>query len=183
MELHLIIGPMFAGKSTELIRRARRFRSINKTVLAINHTLNVRYGSNQITTHSNGIFEGCLIGDTLQQIESSNAGEFEKADVIIIEELQFFADALAKIVEWVESKNKIVVAAGLDGDSERKEFGDVLKLIPYADTVFKISALCPYCKDGTAAHFTKRLTTEKTVITVGSSNEYAAVCRKHYKHN
>ena len=67
-KLELIIGPMFSGKSTELIRHANRYISIGKKVLAINHSFNKRYGSDKITTHDNKIFNDCVIVDNLDDL-------------------------------------------------------------------------------------------------------------------
>jgi len=75
---------------------------------------------------------------------------------------------------------KKIIAAGLDGDFERKPFGDVLRLIPYANNVNKINALCTICKDGTQACFSKRITESKDTTLVGSKDVYVAVCREHY---
>jgi thymidine kinase len=103
-----------------------------------------------------------------------------KNDVIIIEELQFFTDAYESIVKWCDINNKIVIAAGLDGDFLRNPFGDVLRLIPHAEKVTKLSALCKKCGDGTLAHFTKRITNDNQTTLVGSDDIYEAVCRKHF---
>ena len=178
--LELIFGPMFAGKSTELIRRADNYQVINKVILAINHTINKRYGSSQITTHNNAILRGCIVVDKLEDVEKQFQKAFMNADVILIEELQFFKDAFDTIIKWVEKDNKTVIAAGLVGDSDRKPFGDVLRLIPFADNIKKVSALCKKCGDGTLAHYTKKNTKSTRQIEVGSTDIYEAVCRKHY---
>lgn len=178
MELHLIIGPMFAGKSTELIRIANRYKSIGKTILAINHSSNTRYGTDQITTHNKTTLKPCLITERLSNV--SNTSEFASCDVILIEELQFFKDAFENIIMWIEKYNKTVVAAGLDGDINRNMFGDVLKLVPYADSVTKVSALCKCCGDGTLAHFTRRKLQDEKGVIIGGEELYESVCRKHF---
>ena len=105
-----------------------------------------------------------------------------KADVIFVEEIQFFPDAFENISHWVDKLGKTVIVTGLDGDSSRKPFGDVLRLIPIADKVRKLSALCKRCADGTPAHFSKRISSETQTTLIGSSDKYEAVCRKHYFH-
>ena len=75
---------------------------------------------------------------------------------------------------------KIVIAAGLDGDSNREPFGDVLRLIPYAEKVTKLSAFCKICQDGTPAFFTKRVTKCNDKVIVGSEDKFIATCRRHY---
>jgi thymidine kinase len=175
--LQLIIGPMYAGKSTELIRIINRYKCLNKNIIIINHTFNNRYGSIGLTTHNLEKIEQCIILENLKDLDKNI---FEKSDVIIIEELQFFSDAYNVIIDWCDKHHKTVIAAGLDGDFMRNPFGDVLKLIPHAEKITKLNALCKKCGDGTSAHFTKRITKDVQTTLVGSNDIYEAVCRKHY---
>ena len=91
-----------------------------------------------------------------------------------------FDDAFDNIILWVDKLNKTVICAGLDGDFERNPFGDVLKLIPYADKVKKLTALCKKCNNGTPAIFSKRITNNNKQTIVGGADMYESVCRKHY---
>ena len=178
MSLEIIIGPMFAGKSTSLIKRIRRFKTIGKNIIIINHIWNQRYNSNQLTTHDCDKIDNCILLEHLTKFDETE--DFSKTDIIVIEELQFFKDAYENIIKWCDL-GKHVIAAGLDGDYKREPFGDVLRLIPHAEKVTKIHALCKRCQDGTIASFTKRLFTEEdSNIRVGSNEYYEAVCRKHY---
>ena len=176
--LELIIGPMYAGKSTELIKKINVYKFLEKKMVAINHKINNRYGSEGITTHNNNVYDNCFIFEKLKNFEQEDI--FNETEIIIIEELQFFEDAFEMITKWCDIHKKKVIAAGLDGDFERKPFGDVLRLIPHANVVKKISALCTICKDGTQACFSKRITDSKDKTLVGSKDIYVAVCRKHY---
>lgn len=180
-ELQLIIGPMYAGKSTELIRIINRYKCLNKNIIVINHALNNRYGSIGLTTHNKEKIDKCIIIDKLGDLTLNHQNYFNDADVIIIEELQFFNDAFVCITDWCDNHNKTVIAAGLDGDFMRDPFGDVLRLIPHAEKITKLNALCKKCGDGTPAHFTMRTITKDSKIMVGSDELYEAVCRKHYK--
>jgi thymidine kinase len=175
--LELIIGPMYAGKSTELIRSVNRYKCLGKNIVVINHKLNNRYGSSQLTTHNKEKIDHCII---LEKLKELNDDLLNKADVIIIEELQFFEDAFDMVKKWCDENKKTVIAAGLDGDFMRQSFGDVLKLIPHAEKVTKLSALCKRCGDGTLAHFSKRITKEDKITLIGSNEIYEAVCRKHF---
>jgi thymidine kinase len=179
--LELIIGPMYAGKSTELIRIINRFKCLDKNVLVINHMINNRYGSSSLTTHNRESFDECIILEKLADVQKEEYSDiFQKADVIVIEELQFFGDAYDSIIHWIDHCGKCVVAAGLDGDARKLPFGDVLRLIPHAEKVRKLNALCKRCGDGTKAHFSKRITKDEQTILVGSDDVYEAVCRKHF---
>ncbi len=175
--LELIIGPMYAGKSTELIRIINRYKCLNKKITVINHKLNDRYGSSCLTTHNKDKIDNCIILSKLNDLEEDI---IFNSDVIIIEEMQFFEDAYDVIIKWCDIYHKNVVGAGLDGDFMRQPFGDVLRLIPHAEKVNKLSALCKRCGDGTLAHFSKRITQSNEKTLVGSDDIYEAVCRKHY---
>jgi thymidine kinase len=99
--------------------------------------------------------------------------------VILINEGQFFPDLYDFVNELLKADKKVYVC-GLDGDFERKKFGNILDLIPLCDKVRKLTSLCSICKDGTPAIFSMRLTEEKEQTIVGSDN-YIPVCRKCYK--
>lgn len=175
--LKLIIGPMFAGKSTELIRIMRMYKAIGKNILPINHILNDRYGSpTNITTHNEDIHR-CIAVKSLSEVKQD---DLMVAEVIAIEELQFFPDAFEKITHWVDVLGKTVIAAGLDGDFERNPFGDVLKLIPHCNEVIKVNAYCSQCKDGTFASFSLRHSDTTTSQLLVGSKVYEPVCRYHY---
>ena len=177
--LELIIGPMYAGKSTELLRIINRYKCLNKNITVINHVYNNRYGSVNLTTHNREKFDKCIILENLKDLESKE-DIFTSCEVIIIEELQFFNDAYDTIIDWCDNHKKIVIGAGLDGDFQRKPFGHVLQLIPHAEKIRKLNALCKKCGNGTSAHFTKRIVSENEKTLVGSDGLYEAVCRKHY---
>ena len=176
--LELIIGPMYAGKSTELLRKINMYEFLDKNIIVINHVINNRYGSSNLSTHNKEYYDKCIILEKLIELEKKKI--FNDVEIIIIEELQFFQDAFDIVKKWIDIDNKKVIAAGLDGDFERKPFGDVLRLIPYAEKVTKLNALCKRCNDGTLAPFTKRIINKKCTTLVGSNEIYEAVCRKHY---
>lgn len=178
--IDIVIGSMFSGKSTELIRRINRYKVLGKKILVINHRLDQRYSENSISTHSNMVLE-CLSLQKLSDIKGNEKyqKEYDNCEVLVIEEAQFFDDLYDVVVNAADNDNKIVIVAGLDGDSNREEFGDILKLIPKCDSVKKLHALCVKCKDGTCASFTKRLVKNDSQIYIGVS-EFIAVCRYHY---
>jgi thymidine kinase len=100
--------------------------------------------------------------------------------VVIIDEGQFYGDLYEKVRVWADTLPIHIVVTGLDGDSDRKPFGDILKLIPLAEEVERLSALCSVCKDGTLAHFSKALILKEEQVSIGGANCYVPVCRKHY---
>lgn len=176
--IEIILGSMFSGKSTELIRQHKRYKVINKKVLVIKYHIDKRYDSgNKISTHDKQQIE-CLSLEKLEHLYDSS--EFKEADVIIIEEAQFFEDLFNFSTNSADKYGKIVIVAGLDGDFKRNPFGDILKLIPHAEKVSKLSALCTICGDGTKASFTKRIVCSNEITLIGGTNEYLAVCRNCY---
>lgn len=181
--IELIIGPMYANKSTELIKIYNRYSVINKNIIVINHVINNRYGTNSISTHDKTVLNDCMIFDKLSLLMENHEELYQKSEIIIIEEVQFFPDAYEFITNAVDNDNKIIIAAGLSGDFNRQPFEIVTKLIPHAEKINKLSALCKYCSDGTSAHFSKLIVkdfTENGQIIVGGTEKYEAVCRKHY---
>ena len=83
-------------------------------------------------------------------------------------------------MEAADKDNKILYVAGLDGDFKRDEFGQMCKLVPHAEEIKKLKALCSICSDGTEANFTKRIVNDKNVELIGSKESYIPVCRKHF---
>jgi thymidine kinase len=101
------------------------------------------------------------------------------ADVILVNEGQFFEDLYEVVKKWVEIEGKDVVVAGLDGDSNRNKFGQMLDLIPIADKVKKLNSFCMICKYSKKAPFTMRCTDQKEQVLIGSDC-YKPVCRLCY---
>ena len=178
--IDLITGCMFSGKSTEIIRLINRYKALDKKILIINHISDTRYQQNSISTHSN-INIKCFSTDNLDLIKSDPTYNYNSSDIIVIEEGQFFNKLYEFALDAADNNNKIIIIAGLDGDSNREEFGDIIKLIPKCDSITKLHALCSVCKDGTLAPFTKRIVKNETQILVGV-NEFIPVCRHHYIH-
>lgn len=175
-KIDIILGCMFSGKSEELQRRVRRFQAIGKPCMVINSILDTRTDSS-VKSHSNIKLGACKV-DKLLTIK--DMPEFKLADVIAIDEAQFFKD-LYVFVLYCESSGKDLIIAGLDGDSERKPFGQIINCIPLCDSVIKLKAYDMIEKDGTEAIFTKRLSsTEHKQISIGSNDKYISVNRNNY---
>lgn len=179
--LSVTVGCMFAGKSTLAVSTVRRWRSLEKNVLVLKHSSDTRYGANDgMYTHdTDAALVDCMPTDQLLPIISLNA--FINAQVIVIEEAQFFDDLLEFCSIAVDEHDKQVYVYGLDGMATRAAFGQMTALCPIADSFQKIPALCQMCKDGTEAPFTVALTTiPESGVLIGGNETYAAVCRRHY---
>jgi thymidine kinase len=174
--IDIILGPMFSGKSTELLRRCSRLSAIGKKVLYINHTFDTRT-DDSIQTHSK-IRESAI---KLTKLADTPEEKYNEADIIAIDEAQFFDDLYAFVLQC-ERDEKSVIMSGLDGDSNRRPFGQILECIPLCDSVVKLTAMDMMDKDGTEAIFTVRLksTNNKDQVCIGAQDVYASVSRKNY---
>jgi thymidine kinase len=197
--LEIILGPMYAGKSTRLVEVYNQCKFCNISIAVINHKIDNRYDEELLSTHDQ-IKIPCIKTERLMDLwldESSiniltdSINDISKipriqekiqicrSEVILINEGQFFPD-LKEFVDYLLKNEKKIYICGLDGDFERKKFGQILDLIPLCDKVTKLTSLCSLCKDGTPGIFSMRLTKETEQTVVGSEN-YIPVCRKCYK--
>jgi thymidine kinase len=171
--LHLIVGPMFAGKSTELQRRMRRYVVAKQRTLLITHAADQRYATSGVVTHdrvSATALSMSLLADVPRE-------RWTDVDVIGIDEAQFFDD-LVEFVTNALAANKTVVVAALSGTFEQQVFGHVLELVPLADSLEALTAVCSRC--GAHAPFTRRRNAaDSTTVVIGGAEMYEAVCRAH----
>uniref|UniRef100_UPI00398F0B06 thymidine kinase, cytosolic isoform X1 n=2 Tax=Pristiophorus japonicus TaxID=55135 RepID=UPI00398F0B06 len=171
-QIQIIFGPMFSGKSTELMRRVRRYQIAQYQCLVVKYAKDNRYNAEDLATH-----DRC----TMQAVPTTNLSEvYEKAlncAVIGIDEGQFFPDCV-EFSENMANKGKTVIVAALDGTFQRKAFGNILSLVPLAESVVKLSAVCMECYREAA--YTKRLGAEKEVEVIGGTDMYRATCRLCY---
>ena len=175
--LELILGPMFSGKTTQIIQHYKSYTYIGKKIVVINYAEDKRYHDSLLSTHDQ-IMIPCVLAKKLSDIlEDEN---IKAADIILINEGQFFEDIFEITLNFVETQNKKVYICGLDGDFQRNKFGKLLDLIPYCDKITKLNALCACCKNGTAGLFSHRITRETSQIVIGSNN-YRPLCRGCYQ--
>lgn len=173
-KLHLIMGSMYSNKSTELIITLLKYKAIGKNIFCINSTKDIRTPSNEIMTHDGISIPACKATHLIKDVYVPY-----NTHVIGIDEAQFFED-LIPFINMQLSMKMIIIVAGLDGDYQQREFGDILKLIPIADSYQKVHSMCKICQDGTPGSFTKRINIDdKQQIVVGAGEYYISVCRKH----
>ena len=189
--LELFIGSMYSGKTSKLLETYKQCKFCNIPVTIINHVIDDRYHNTMVSTHDQ-VMAPCLQACELNDIWTDNGykkssekkdlwahGAVRDSEVILINEGQFFNDLYDVVVDMLAHNKKIYIC-GLDGDFERKKFGQILDLIPLCDKVTKLTSLCSQCKNGTPGIFSMRLTNETAQTIVGSDN-YIPVCRKCYK--
>jgi thymidine kinase len=179
--LHVITGPMFSGKTTELIRITRQYQSINKKIMVINYSRDTRYDSEgNISSHNREILKKTLSLENLDSLLTTHYDLIQEVDVIIIDEIQFFRNSFDIIRELVENENKVVVVSGLDGDYLQNPFGDICKLSAFCEYFLRLNAICQLSGNFSDAHFTRRLVSSDKTELIGSTDSYIAVSRKVY---
>lgn len=172
-QIQLIIGPMFSGKTTELMRRMKRYQIANHRCLIVKYAGDSRYDvENNVCTHDMQAMSA--VKCTSLQSVAARKDEFR---VIGIDEGQFFPD-IVEFAEHMASSGKVVIVAALDGTYQRKGFPSILQLVPLSESVIKLTAVCMKCY--AEASYTKRRGSETEVEVIGGADKYMAVCRACY---
>lgn len=174
--IELISGPMFSGKTTELLRRLICDAAVKRKVLYIKCQIDVR----SYLTHS-PLYDTILSIRIYRELPGLN--DIKEYDTIGIDEAQFF-DNLDRVKEYADNGKRVIVA-GLTGDAQRMRFGQMVELIPHAEDYQSLHALCVKCAEENRlreAAFTYRIlpAISNEQIDVGGEEKYIAVCRTHY---
>ncbi len=175
--IELICGSMFSGKTEELIRRLRRAEIAKQRVQVFTHSLDVRYGSRQLASHSGANWSAIPVQSAAQVLELVDP----TTTVVAIDEAQFFDANVTQVVDALADRGVRVIIAGLDTDFRGEPFGPMPLLLAQAEQVDKLSAICVVC--GAPASRTQRLIDgapakyDDPVILVGASEVYEARCR------
>jgi thymidine kinase len=168
---------MFAQKTTELVRRIRRYRSVGWRVLVVNHSADTRYGTGCVSSHDSDQ-EPAVAATQLAEVDALVRSEEYQA--VVVDEGQFFPDLFSYATAWADQCDINVVVAGLDGTFQREPFGDMLRLVPHAEEVIRLSALCTRCRDGTKAIYSRRIQGTEEAVQIGATESYEPVCRRHF---
>lgn len=172
--IEVITGCMFSGKTEELIRRLRRALIAKQKVKIFKPSIDARYSQNSIVSHNEQSLPSILISDINEVLEYS-----DDAQVIGIDEAQFFKEEIVNICNSLASQGKRVIVAGLDQDFTGKPFEPIPQLLAIAEYITKQHAICVVC--GNPADKTQRKITDSERVIVGAADIYEARCRKcHY---
>lgn len=172
--IEIITGCMFSGKTEELIRRLRRAQIAKQKVKIFKPNIDSRYSKNSIVSHNEQSLPSILIDDIMEVFKHS-----EDAQVIGIDEAQFFSEDIVSLCNKLASEGKRIIVAGLDQDYTGKPFEPMPQLLAIAEYITKQHAICVVC--GNPADKTQRKTTESERVIVGAADIYEARCRKcHY---
>ena len=176
--LHLIIGPMFSGKTSELIRLKNRATVAKKNCLVIKYNKDDRYDNDKLATHDDIKSDAIrsLGNDLLDTIK--NIHDLNRYDNIFIDEIQFYTDG-ADVCDQLADQGFEVVVCGLQGNFKRQPFGCIPNLVSYADKITHLTAID--AENGEDAPFTARVSSETEEEVIGGTDKYIAVSRKNHK--
>lgn len=180
-KLTVVTGSMFAGKSEELIRLARRALYAKKFVQVFKPTIDDRYDASMLSSHGGIRHHAVPVPD----VRALRGLILEDADVVIIEEAQFFDGSLVELCVEMADRGQEVVCGGLDQDFRREPFGPMPHLMAVADEVIKLRAICMKC--GAPASHTYRQIDGKPahrddpIVLIGATESYEARCRNCYE--
>ena len=168
--IEVICGSMFSGKTEELIRRLRRAAIARQKVEIFKPKIDNRYSDTEIVSHD----AQKIKSRTIQKAEEILEYALE-AQVVGIDEAQFFGDSLVNICQKLANMGKRVIVAGLDQDYRGWPFEPIPQLLAIAEFITKTHAICVIC--GNPANHTYRTSTDKGTVVVGAADKYEARCR------
>jgi len=172
--IEVVCGPMFSGKTEELIRRVKRVQIAKQRVQIFKPAIDVRYDETKVVSHSSQAIESQPVDkatDILINLKDTTR-------VVAIDEIQFFDKEIVKVVEKLANRGYRVICAGLDLDYRGVPFGPMPELLAIADNVQKIQAVCTVC--GAPATRSQRLSDIADTVLLGETDAYDARCRAHY---
>jgi len=172
--IEVICGSMFSGKTEELIRRLRRAQIARQKVVVFKPKIDTRYDKSSIVSHNKQQIKSIIIENPNEILEHSIF-----AQVIGIDEAQFFNNDLIDIVQKLADSGKRVIIAGLDKDYRNKPFEPMPQLLAVAEYITKTLAICVRC--GSPANYTQRITNSTKRVLVGTTDKYEARCRHCYE--
>jgi thymidine kinase len=173
--IEIVCGPMFSGKSEELIRRLRRARIARKRVQVFKPVLDDRYAQDEIVSHS----DQRLKSDAVESAKDILAKMDWRTQVVGIDESNFFGPDLVDVAQQLADTGKQVIIAGLDTDYLGRPFTPMPELLCLAESITKMLAICMRC--GNPAKHTQRLVESDDLIVVGAAGIYEARCRRCFE--
>jgi thymidine kinase len=173
--IEVICGPMFSGKSEELIRRLRRARIARKRVQVFKPVLDDRYSLMEIVSHGDLRMPSEVVGNATEILEKLDW----RTQVVGVDEANFMGMELIEVANQLADSGKQVLIAGLDTDYLGRPFAPVPELLALAESITKTLAICVRC--GNPAKHTQRLVESADLIVVGAAGMYEARCRRCFE--
>jgi thymidine kinase len=176
--IEVITGPMFSGKSEELIRRLKRAKIARQRILCFKPDIDLRYHKTAIASHSAQTHDACVVAN-VERLREVLFAQIDQVEVIGIDEAQFFDESLVALSLELMHLGKRILIAGLDTTFAGEPFSPIPDLMAVADEVEKLSAVCMIC--GAPAIHTQRLGESQELVVVGAAGMYEARCREHFE--
>jgi len=173
--IEAICGPMFSGKSEELIRRLKRASIARKRVQVFKPTIDDRYSPSEIVTHNDNRMRSDSVARASEILDRLDW----RTQVVGIDESNFFGSDLVGIANQLADSGKQVIIAGLDTDYMGRPFPPMPDLLAVAESITKTLAICMRC--GNPAKHTQRLVESDELIFVGAAGAYEARCRRCFE--
>src|SRR5579864_5441141 len=173
--IEVVCGPMFSGKSEELMRRLRRARIARKRVQVFKPEIDTRYSLDEIVSHGDIRMKSEVVKDASEILTRLDW----RTQVVGMDEANFFGAALIDIANQLADSGKQVIVAGLDTDYMGRPFPPMPTLLSLAESITKTLAICMRC--GNPAKHTQRLVESDDLIVVGAADIYEARCRRCFE--
>lgn len=173
--IEVICGSMFSGKTEELIRRLKRATFARQNVEIFKPSIDIRYSESEIVSHDSHSIPSTPVENSASIILLTG-----DADVVGIDEAQFFDDGLVAVCNQLANQGIRVIIAGLDMDFRGEPFGPIPALCAIADDVQKVHAICVNC--GRTATYSHRIVEQESRVFLGEKKEYQPLCRICYNH-
>lgn len=169
--IEVICGSMFSGKTEELIRRLKRAQIAHQRIEIFKPDIDTRYHEQDVVSHNESRIRSTPISNSQHILLMA-----EDAEVIGIDEAQFFDAELPRVAETLATKGIRVIVAGLDMDFQGQPFGPVPAMLAMADYITKLHAICVVC--GNIANYSYRKTADAARVVLGEQDKYEPRCRK-----
>lgn len=176
--IEVITGPMFSGKSEELIRRLKRAQIAKRRVSCFKPDLDIRYHRTAIASHSAQTLDALTVSN-VEELKAVLMPMVAEVEVVGIDEAQFFDASLVRLSSELVHLGKRVIIAGLDTTFTGEPFAPMPELLAICDEVVKLSAVCIRC--GSPAIHTQRLGSSQERVLVGAAGVYEARCRACFR--
>lgn len=174
--IEVICGPMFSGKTEELIRRIKRVQMARQKAQIFKPSIDNRYHRDNAVSHSGTEIQAKAINEPFELFNYL----FDSTRVVAIDEVQFFSDDIIKVVCKLAKRGIRVICAGLDQDYKGCSFGPIPELLALADRVEKLAAICTVCGADATKTYRKTAIENDDEFLVGEKNIYEARCRDHF---
>ena len=174
--IEVVCGPMFSGKTEELIRRVRRLQIARQKVQIFKPSIDNRYHESEVVSHSSQSIESEPVDSSIEILHRLK----DDTRIVALDEVQFFDQDIVNIVSKLARRGYRVICAGLDLDYRAIPFGPMPMLLALADEVVKLNSICTVC--GAPASRSMRISKSKQRVLVGESDAYEARCRAHYEY-